>query len=289
MSEILDELIELLSLERLEDNLFRGSSRDIGTNRVYGGQVLGQALKAAHDTIEGREIHSLHAYFLRMGDHHAPIIYEVDRSRDGRSFSSRRVVAIQHGRPIFTLAASFQRGEDGLEHQSDMPDVPGPDDAGKQLIYSQADVEHMPDKLQRIIRLTAPFEFRPVEAINLDQPSRSVPERHIWLRLADTLPDDNTLHCAMLAYISDYALLPTALLPHGVHYSDVNLQMASLDHAMWFHRPFRMDDWLLYSLDSPSAAHARGFTRGQFYRQDGALAVSTVQEGLIRVRDDAKQ
>ena len=289
MSEILDELIDLLSLERLEEDLFRGSSRDIGTKRVYGGQVLGQALKAAQYTVEDRTVHSLHAYFLRTGDHHAPIIYEVDRSRDGRSFSARRVVAIQHGRPIFTLAASFQLAEAGLEHQPDMPDVPNPDSASQHLIYSQADVDQMPDKLQRIVRLAAPFEFRTVEPIDLEQPVRSIPERHVWLRVAEKLPDDTPLHYAMLAYISDYALLPTALLPHGVHYHDVELQMASLDHAMWFHRAFRMDEWLLYSLDSPSAAHARGFARGQFYKADGTLVVSTVQEGLIRVRDGAQK
>ena len=193
MSEILDELIDLLSLERLEEDLFRGSSRDIGTKRVYGGQVLGQALKAAQYTVEDRTVHSLHAYFLRTGDHHAPIIYEVDRSRDGRSFSARRVVAIQHGRPIFTLAASFQLAEAGLEHQPDMPDVPNPDSASQHLIYSQADVDQMPDKLQRIVRLAAPFEFRTVEPIDLEQPVRSIPERHVWLRVAENCL--TTHHC----------------------------------------------------------------------------------------------
>lgn len=290
LQALVAELIELLALERLEENLFRGPSRDIGTTRVFGGQVLGQAVKAAQYTVEGRLVHSLHAYFLREGDHNAPIIYDVDRSRDGGSFSARRVVAIQHGRPILTLAASFQVPEAGLDHQAPMPDVPPPEDAHRVASFDSEARGHIPDKLKRVLALiTAPFEIRPVEPLEEFAGVRSSkPLKHLWIRLPGPLPDDDMMHRAMLTYVSDYGLLSTALAPHGFNVMDRRLQMASIDHAMWFHRPFRMDDWLLYSCDSPNAVGGRGLARGAFYRRDGTLVATTAQEGLIRPRDPSR-
>jgi len=244
MKPILQELVSLLELERLEDNLFRGPSRDIGTNRVYGGQVLGQAIKAAQYTVEeNRNIHSLHAYFLREGDHDSPIIYEVERSRDGNSFSARRVVAIQHGRPIFTLSASFQFDEDGLEFGIDFPDVPGPDEVLSVREYETKHLDSLPEKFQRLLRLSAPFELKPVGFDEGIQSETYSPCRHFWVKTIDDLPQEPQLHRSILAYVSDYGLLTTSLVPHGLRFTDTSLIMASIDHAMWFHRPFRMDDW----------------------------------------------
>lgn len=285
VDEAVRELIELLALERLEDDLFRGPSRDIGTTRVYGGQVLGQAIQAAQYTVEGRVVHSLHAYFLREGDHTAPIIYTVDRSRDGRSFSARRVVAIQHGKPIFTLAASFQRPEDGLEHQAPMPEVPDPEKLHDVSAYASEFKGAIPEKIERVLKRTAgPFELRPVEPlVDLDGPAPGEPVKHLWFRIPVRLPDDDMLHRAMLAYVSDHGLLTTALAPHGINFMDANLQLASIDHAIWFHRPIRVDEWLLYSCDSPSASGARALSRGSVFRRDGTLVASTAQEGLMRL------
>jgi acyl-CoA thioesterase-2 len=280
----LEELIRVLSLERLEDTLFRGVSHNIGINRVYGGQVLGQALKAAQMTVADRTVHSLHAYFLRLGDHAAPIIYEVDRSRDGKSFSARRVVAIQHGQPIFTMSASFQKTETGLEYQQSMPDIAPPDglrDIGSYLgdLNSRA-----PEKYKLTTTLYGPFAFRPVEPLDLEQPHKHEPERHMWLKAADQLPDDPDLHRAMLAYISDFSLLDTNLLPHGIHVLDTHhIQVASIDHAIWFHRDFRMDEWLVYVCEGVTTTGARGLSRGRFYTTGGILVASTMQEGLIRL------
>ena len=282
MTPILQELITLLVLERLEDNLFRGPSKDIGTNRVFGGQVLGQALKAAQYTVENRNIHSLHAYFLREGDHNSPIIYEVDRSRDGRSFAARRVVAIQHGRPIFTLAASFQKEETGYDYYPDMPDVPGPESLPNIEIHESMRLNNLPEKLQRLSQLSAPFSIRSVDS----KPQNGAPgtsfSNHFWIKTEDKLPDDPDLHRSILAYISDYGLLAATLTPHGIDPFDTRLQMASIDHAMWFHRPFRMDEWLLYSCDAVSTSNSRGLAKGSFYKEDGALIATTVQEGLLR-------
>ena len=282
-NENLKELVTLLSLERLEENLFRGPSRDIGTDRVYGGQVLGQSIKAAQYTVEGRTVHSLHAYFLREGDHDVPIVYEVDRSRDGRSFSARRVVAIQHGRPIFTMSASFQVAEEGLDHHPDMPAVPGPEQLEDILVTNQQAIERAPLKLRRFMNISAPFEFRPVEKFHIGSAGRRRPWQHVWIRAADRLPDDFDLHRAMLAYVSDYGLLSTALVPHEVDLLSGKVQMVSVDHAMWFHRPFRMDQWLLYATEGISSSNSRGLSRGFFYRQDGTLAATAVQEGLMRI------
>jgi len=283
MDPVLNDLIDLLRLERIEDNIFRGASRDIGSPQVFGGQVLGQALSAAQTTVEGRVAHSLHAYFLRRGDIEAPIVYEVDRARDGGNFSNRRVVAIQHGRPILNMAASFQNPEEGLEHAATMPDVPPPDGL-KDLTHLAADLlDKIPVKLRRFMTEERPFEFRPVEPANFDAPQKLPPVKHVWIRAVDRLPDDVALHQNLLAYVSDFELLATSTLPHGLSFTRGNLILASLDHALWFHRHFRIDEWLLYSMDSPNAGGARGFARGQLFTPDGTLVASTSQEGLVRV------
>ncbi len=283
MNPLLADLVSLLELERLEDRIFRGQSRDIGSRRVFGGQVLGQALTAAYHTIEGRLAHSLHAYFLRPGDVKAPIVYDVDVARDGSSFSNRRVVAIQHGRPIFNMAASFQIPEAGLEHQAAIPDVPRPEDLHDMSETPEPLLENVPEKMRRYLTRKRPFEVRPVEPVNLLSLEPSEPVRHVWLRAVDKLPDAPELHQNLLAYMSDFQLIGTVTLPHGIHFSEGGVQMASLDHAMWFHRPFRVDEWLLYSMESPSAASARGLALGQFYDTDGRLVASTAQEGLVRI------
>ncbi len=280
----LADLQKQFQLERLEVNLFRGQSRDTGSPQVFGGQVLGQALMAAHATIDdGRVVHSLHAYFLRRGDFNKPIVYSVDRSRDGGSFSARRVVAIQDGEQIFICSASFQTPEQGLEYQAAAPDVPPPEELQPMSKPPQAEMDKLPEKLRRWLEIERPFEFRPVQPYNPLAPVASAPVRQIWMRAVDKLPDDPALHRCLLAYISDYWLLDTATMPHGSSFLRGNLIMASIDHAIWFHRPARVDEWLLYSLDSPSSSGARGFARGSLYTRSGALAASTAQEGLIRL------
>ncbi len=285
----LDDLITLLKLERIEDNIFRGDSRDIGSAQVFGGQVLGQALSAAQHTVEDRVVHSLHAYFLRRGDMKAPIIYEVDRARDGGSFSNRRVVAIQHGRPIFNSAASFQDPEPGLDHQASMPEVPGPDGLKDLYDFDAEDLAKVPEKMRRFLTDKRPFDCRPVEPVDLFEPECRAPAKHVWIRSVDELPDDAALHRNLLAYVSDYELLGTSTLPHGLPFGQGRVIMASLDHALWFHRKVRIDDWLLYAMESPNASGARGLSRGQFFTRDGALVASTAQEGLIRVVDQPRQ
>ena len=281
---IVAELVALLTLERLEDNLFRGQSRDIGTKYVFGGQVLGQALSAAQQTVEdARAVHSIHAYFLRAGDIEAPIIYHVDRTRDGHSFSVRRVTAIQHGQPIFVFAASFQHDEPGVSHQFHMPEVPMPEDVEPNIAPPADVMEKLPAKMQRWLSRMGPFEMRPIYPRDDVKPPKRPPYQQVWLRLIDKVDDAPELHRALLAYASDFYLLGTTTFPHGISYYQPNVQMASLDHAMWFHRPVRADDWLLYSLDSPTAQNARGLARGQFFTRDGILVASTAQEGLIRV------
>ncbi|MGH8075097.1 MAG: acyl-CoA thioesterase II [Lysobacter sp.] len=289
MTTPVSELIELLSLERLEDNLFRGQSRDIGTKYVFGGQVVGQALSAAQATLkETRTAHSLHAYFLKAGDIAAPIVYQVDRTRDGGSFSVRRVTAIQHGQPIFFLAASFQRDEDGAEHQLSMPEVPQPEDIEPGHAVPERVMAELPEKIQRWVSKEGPFEFRHVYPRDELKPPKRPPFQQVWFRLAERVGDAPELHRALLAYASDFHLLGTATFPHGISYYQPNVQMASLDHALWFHRPFRTDDWLLYSIDSPSAQGSRGLARGMIYDRHGKLVASTAQEGLIRVVGDAQ-
>ena len=284
---VVSELIELLSLERLEDNLFRGQSRDIGTKYVFGGQVLGQALSAAQATVDGsngeRRAHSLHAYFLRAGNIEAPIVYEVDRTRDGGSFSVRRVTAIQHGRVIFFCAASFQAEEGGAEHQLSMPEVPQPEDIAPAPAVPAEVMGTLPPKVQRWLSRHGPFEFRHVYTRDELNPPKRPPFQQVWFRLTEKVGDAPELHRALLAYASDFHLLGTATFPHGISYYQPNVAMASLDHALWFHRPFRADEWLLYSLDSPSAQGGRGMARGLVFDRAGRLVASTAQEGLIRV------
>ena len=286
MHPVLQDLLHLLRLERIEDNIFRGESRDIGSAQVFGGQVLGQALSAAYHTVDNRIAHSLHAYFLRRGDMNAPILYDVDRSRDGGSFSARRVVAIQHGRPIFNLAVSFQNPEQGLQHQAEMPEVPGPDGLQDAREVSADILENIPQKMRRYLTEKRPFEFRPVRPANFSQAEVLPPVKHIWIKAVDILPDEPSVHQYLLAYVSDYELLGTSTLPHGLTFGSGHVQMASLDHALWFHRDVRVDQWLLYSMDSPNASGARGFSRGQFFTEDGVLVASTAQEGLVRVSED---
>lgn len=284
MQPILADLLHLLKLERIEDNIFRGESRDIGSPRVYGGQVLGQALSAATATVdEERHVHSLHAYFLRAGDVEASIVYNVDRARDGGSFSNRRVTAIQHGRQIFNMTASFQKIEKGLGHQSGMPDVPPPEELSDIRELTAEALDMIPEKMHRYYTHERPFEVRPVKPVALLSPEKSEPRQVFWFRAVDRLPDDAEVHRSLLAYVSDYQLVATSTLPHGVRFERDRLQLASLDHAMWFHRPFRLDDWLLYSMDSPNACGARGLARGEIFSPDGRLVASTAQEGLIRV------
>jgi len=283
MNPVLEDLLRLLHLERIEDNIYRGQSRDIGSAQVFGGQVVGQALSAAQHTVEGRRAHSLHAYFLRRGDMESPIIYEVDRARDGGSFSVRRVVAIQHGRPIFNLAVSFQKSEEGVEHQAAMPDVAGPDGLQDVTEVPAERLRGVPEKMRRYLTEQRPFEFRPVRPMNFLQPEKLPPVKHVWIRAVDKLPDEPSLHQNLLAYVSDYELLGTSTLPHALPFGQGLVQMASLDHALWFHRDLRVDQWLLYSFDSPNASGARGFARGQFFTADGCLVASAAQEGLVRL------
>ncbi|WP_426571228.1 acyl-CoA thioesterase [Aquihabitans sp. McL0605] len=275
-----DQLVALLDLEDIELNLFRGLSPEIDQQRVFGGQVAGQALVAAARTVdEDRSVHSLHAYFLRPGDPRVPILYEVDRQRDGRSFTTRRVVAIQHGRPIFNLSASFHRPEGGFEHQFEMPaGLPDPDDledfATRWAPYK--------DRLGDWYTRPRPIDTRYVDWAPPDRADPLPPRHKVWVRANGVLPDQPVLHDCVLAYLSDMTLLDTTLLPHGGTFMNQRVQMASLDHAMWFHRPFRADEWLLYDQDTPSASDGRGLARGFFFTQAGDLAVSVVQEGLIR-------
>jgi acyl-CoA thioesterase-2 len=286
-NDALTRLLGLLDLEKAEENLFIGLSPDEAVQRVFGGQVLAQALAAAMRTVgPGRPCHSFHAYFLRPGDPKIPIHYQVDRSRDGGSFTARRVVALQRDAQIFILAASFQKVESGFDHQSAMPVVPDPESLEDEQQVLLRDPDLRPD-MRRWVARERPFETRSVLgrgpfANSGDRPARP-PVDHIWLKTRGPVPDDDGIHRALLAFVSDMSLLDTSLLPHGKSiFSD--LQVASLDHAMWFHRPFRVDEWLLYVQDSPSASGARGFNRGAIYRRDGTLVASVAQEGLIRPR-----
>jgi len=286
MDSALADLIRQLDLESLEVNLFRGQSSDLGGKSVFGGQVVGQALVAATRTVEGRSPHSLHAYFLLPGDMAAPIVYEVDRIRDGRSFTARRVQAIQHGQPILSMIASFHVLEPGLEHQAPPPSVPPPEslrsvaELREQWLAEAGD--SVPERVGEAVRRPSPIDFRPVAPWNPLKPMRAEPRQEIWFRAVDRMPDDPLLHTCMLTYASDYYLMPTALRPHGASWLGGSMIVASIDHAMWFHRPARVDEWLLYTMESPSAQNARGFARGLIYDRSGRLVASVAQEGLIR-------
>ena len=278
--QALDDLVDLLDLEAIEVNIFRGVSPDENRQRVFGGQVAAQALMAATRTVEEGSVHSLHAYFLRPGDPTVPILYEVDRIRDGRSFTTRRVVGIQHGHAIFNLAASYHRHEEGLEHQFDMPEVPDPES----LPDFKSRMAPWADRMGEWFHRPRPIDTRHVDWVPPDSAEALPPVSRVWMRADGTLQDDPVLHTCVLTYLSDMTLLDTTLLPHGRGgWTGAQIMMASLDHAMWFHRPFRADEWLLYSQDTPSTSGARGLARGSIFTHDGQLAVSVVQEGLIRV------
>jgi len=284
MIDAIENLIQLLDLEQLEEDLYRGLSPQVGWQRVFGGQVIGQALVAAGRTVAGRPAHSLHAYFMRPGDPEVPIIYQVERMRDGGSFSTRRVVAIQHGAPIFAMSASFQKPEDGLDHQVRMPSVPPPEDLPSEAELQEAYTGHAPEGVRRYWQRPRPLELRPVELKHFVSREALAPMQNVWVRTTGPLPDDPEIHRCVLAYASDMTLLDTALFAHGRVIFDPDLQVASLDHALWFHRPFRADEWLLYAQDSPSASGGRGFNRGSLFTRDGTLVASVAQEGLVRVR-----
>lgn len=285
MSTVLSELLDLLRLERIEQNLFRGQSQDLGWGAVFGGQVLGQALSAAAQTVPTeRSVHSLHSYFLRAGNPSKPIVYDVECIRDGGSFTTRRVIGIQEGQPIFSMAASFQIEEAGFDHADAMPSVPGPEGLLSEREAALRVADRIPPHLLTMALAERPIEIRAVQPVNLLKPRPQPPMRQLWCRATDKLPDDPALHRYVCAYASDFNFLITALQPHGVSILTQGMQLASLDHAMWFHRPFRFDEWLLYDVDSSSASGARGLVRGRFFRQDGALVATVMQEGLIRDR-----
>lgn len=281
-------LLDVLDLERLEVNLFRGVSPQNGWQRVYGGQVLGQALVAAGRTVdEPRTAHSLHGYFLLAGDPAHPILYEVERIRDGGSFTTRQVKAVQHGRAIFAMGVSFQKAEEGYEHAAAMPEVPPPEALPSAAERVAELIDALPENMRSYWQRENPIELRPVDVSRYLSRDPRPPAQHIWLKASGRLPDDPRLHQCVLAYASDFTLLDTALIAHGKLLFDRDIQLASLDHALWLHRPFRADEWLLYAQDSPSASGARGLCRGSFFTRDGHLVASTAQEGLIRKRQTA--
>ncbi|WP_137818278.1 acyl-CoA thioesterase II [Pseudomonas sp. 2FG] len=289
MSQLLDDLVALLSLEQIEENLFRGISQDLGFRQLYGGQVLGQCVSAASQTVEeARHVHSLHGYFLRPGDASLPVVYQVDRVRDGGSFSTRRVTAIQKGKPIFTCSASFQYDEEGLHHQLQMPDVPGPENFKTETELARLSAATIPEPMRERAISAKPIEIRPVTQVNPFDPEVCEPVKYVWFRADGNLPDERQLHKYLLGYASDFNLLTTSMQPHGVSVFQKFMQVASLDHSIWFHHDLRIDDWLLYAMDSPWSGNARGFSRGSIFNRAGQLVASVAQEGLTRVREDWK-
>ena len=284
MSQVLDDLLALLSLEQIEEGLFRGQSQDLGFGHVFGGQVMGQALSAAKQTVSpDRKVHSLHSYFLRAGDEKLPIVYDVEIMRDGGSFSARRVKAIQKGRPIFYMTCSFQTAEEGYEHQAVMPDVPGPEGLLNQQELAMTLRDKVPSKVLEKFMADTPIEMRLVNPSDPIAPKACEPIRYVWIRANGKLPDNFCVHDYLLAYASDFNFLVTAAQPHGVSFLTPGMRMATIDHAMWFHRPFDLSQWLLYSIESPNASGGRGFVKGQFFNQQGELVASATQEGLIRM------
>jgi acyl-CoA thioesterase-2 len=283
-AELAQALVDLLTVEEIDADLYRGRRQPGGVGRVFGGQVIAQALQAAQRSTEGKAAHSLHAYFMRPGDEDFPIIFRVVRDFDGRSFATRRVIAMQRGQPILNLAASFQVAEDGLHHQDAMPDVPGPDELRPESELRREQADAIPEKFRRHLLRARPIEIRPVNPRSWFRPQVSEPQQYSWFRLAAPVQADADTHRAILAYASDMTLLGTSMLPHGVNWMTSSIQTASLDHALWLHEPFRTDEWLLYACDSPWAGHARGMNRGRIFSQDGRLVASVAQEGLIRQR-----
>jgi acyl-CoA thioesterase-2 len=285
MTKVLNELSALLQLEFIEQGLYRGQSQDLGYKALFGGQVMGQALSAAQETMaENRFVHSLHSYFLRPGNASLPVVYEVEVIRDGASFSTRRVQAIQNGKAIFYMTASFQHAEQGFDHQDSMPNVAAPESLSSFTDYLKDNQEHIPEALRQKFLAEKPIDIRPVQQYNWLAPKPTNSIHQVWIKANGQLSDDLRMHTYLLAYTSDFHFLPTALLPHGASHWQPNFQIATIDHAMWFHRPFRFDDWLLYCMDSPSASNGRGLVKGQIYDQKGRLVASTMQEGVIRQR-----
>ncbi|EKF9471293.1 acyl-CoA thioesterase II [Vibrio cholerae] len=283
MSKPLDELLSLLQLEKLEEGLYRGASENLGLPQVYGGQVIGQALSAARYTVESdRTVHSFHSYFLYPGDPEKPIIYDVENLRDGRSFSTRRVKAIQNGRPIFYLTASYHGDAPGFEHQKTMPVVPGPENFASESELAAQIAHFLPKKLQKAFCGEKPIEMRPVTVINPLKPEKAEPKQYLWIRANGNMPEDQLIHQYLLAYASDWGFLVTALHPHGVSLMTPKFQVATIDHSIWFHRPFKMDDWLLFAIESPTASNTRGLVRGEIYDRQGNLVATAVQEGVMR-------
>ena len=278
------DLVRLLDLEPIEHNIYRGLNRDIGTGRIYGGQVMAQALVAAARTVEPERLpHSMHGYFILAGDLTIPVVYFVDRLRDGRSFTTRRVTAIQHGRAIFNMSASFHHPEDGVTHQANMPDVPPPESVRPEVELLREIAERIPERLRAIVTQDRPLDIRPIDPLDPLDPEPHPPFRRYWVRARGVMGDAPLDHQAVLAYASDYGLLGAALQPHGLTHRRPNVMVASLDHSLWFHRPFRVDEWLLYDVESPVSAGARGFSRGTFFTRSGELVASVAQEGLVRL------
>lgn len=286
---LVSELITLLDVEELDTDLYRGARQPGGVGRVFGGQVVAQALQAAQRTISDAKVaHSLHAYFMRPGDENFPILYRVVRDFEGRSFANRRIIAMQKGQPILNMTASFQLPAEGLRHQDPMPDVPQPETLRSERDLRAEMEEQVPEKLRRLFLRARPIELRPVNPRNWFSPAKSEARQYSWFRVVSPLPDDPSLHRALLTYASDMTLLGTSMLPHGVSWVSGAVQTASLDHAIWLHEPFRADDWLLYATDSPWSGHSRGFNRGSIYSRDGSLVASVTQEGLIRMKAPAE-
>ncbi len=285
-AELAQGLVDLLDVEEIDTDLYRGRRQPDGVGRVFGGQVIAQALQAAQrSTDASKAAHSLHAYFMRPGNEDHPIIYRVERDFDGRSFATRRVIAMQRGQPILNLAASFQAPETGLHHQDAMPDVPAPETLKAESELRQAQIDDIPEKFRRHMLRARPIEIRPVAPRRWFRPEPGEPHQASWFRLVAPIGDDDAMHRAILSYASDMTLLGTAMLPHGVNWLTDRIQTASLDHALWLHEPFRVDEWLLYITDSPWAGHARGFNRGRIFRRDGRLVAGVTQEGLMRRRE----
>ena len=288
MNNVLNQLIDVLKLKKLDEFHFEGCSEDLGFRNVFGGQVCGQAMMAAYQTVENLQAHSMHGYFLRAGDPTLPIQYEAQIIRDGSSFSARRIIARQYNKEIFTLNVSFQKTENGLEHQFDMPDTTEPDVLLSELEMRRRFKHLIPESIREQFTRDRPIEIRPVKPINYSNPDIRSPYKQNWFRTVAELPDDLALHHCILTYASDFGLLGTSMLPHGVSFAQKDMQVTSLDHAIWFHRPFRIDEWLLYDMDSPSASGGRGFNRGNIFNQQGQLVASVCQEALIRRRAASK-
>ncbi|HVG63222.1 MAG TPA: acyl-CoA thioesterase II [Hyalangium sp.] len=289
MSRVLEDLLALLELEPIEENLFRGRSQDLGFRQLFGGQVLGQALSAGSKTVSPeRHVHSLHGYFLRPGDASLPVVYTVDRVRDGGSFTTRRVVAIQKGEPIFTMMASFQGEEPGVTHQAQMPQVPGPEGLSTDIELLRRHADRIPERVRDKFLGDKPIEMRPVAARDLFAPQPTEPIKYVWFKANGEMPEDPQVHRYLLTYASDFNLISTAMLPHGLSVMQPGLQIASLDHTLWFHGSLHVNDWLLYAMESPWAGNARGLAHGRIFTRDGRLVASVSQEGLLRQRPPEK-